>query len=92
MSGVTVGSELDRLVVLRARIDQRIQELTRADLHNGGHIKPVPTAEVALMNLLGVTSRDVKQWAVEAGLLTGVRRGRVSLAIVQAYQKEHERT
>lgn len=90
MNGIVQGTELDRLVVLRAQVDARIEQLRRAEVHNGGAILPVPTSAEALMATLGVTSRQVKEWAVQHGLLACVRRGRVSLTIVQAYQRTHE--
>ena len=93
MSGVqVVGSRLDQLVVLRDKITAEIEYERRAGRHNGRPLLDIPTSAEALMNTLGVTSRQVKEWAVQQGHLTAVRRGRVSLAIVQAYQKEHEQT
>jgi hypothetical protein len=93
MSGVRqVGTRLDQLVVLRDRITYEIETERRNGRHNGHAMRDIPSSAEALMNTLGVTSRDVKEWAVERGLLTAVRRGRVSLAVVQAYQKEHEQT
>lgn len=92
MSGVMVGSRLDQLVVLRDKITAEIEHERRRGWNNGRAMVDVPTSAEALMNTLGVTSRQVKEWAVQAGLLTAVRRGRVSLSIVQAYQKEHEQT
>ena len=92
MSGVMVGSRLDQLVVLRDQISIEIERERRAGRHNGLSMLAVPSSAEALMNTLGVSSREVKEWAVQRGLLTAVRRGRVSLAIVQAYQKEHQPT
>lgn len=90
MSGVICGTRLDQLVVLRDKITAEIEHERRAGRHNGIALRDIPTSAEALMATLGVTSRDVKEWAVQAGLLARVVRGRVSLAIVQAYQKEHE--
>lgn len=93
MNGIRqVGTRLDQLVVLRDRITAEIETERRAGRHNGTALRDIPTSAEALMNTLGVTSRQVKEWAVERGLLTKVVRGRVSLAIVQAYEKEHEPT
>ena len=89
MSGVVCGTRLDQLVVLRDQILVEIERERRAGRHNGRALVDVPTSAEALMNTLGVTSRQVKQWAVEQGLLARVVRGRVSLAIVQAYQENH---
>lgn len=38
---------------------------------------------------LGVTSNDVKVWAVSAGLLDQVRRGRIAAYLVEAYEHAH---
>jgi hypothetical protein len=38
---------------------------------------------------LGVTSHEVKVWAVSVGLLDAVRRGRIKAAIVEAYATAH---
>lgn len=93
MSGVRVlGTRLDQLVVLRDHITREIEIERRAGRHNGTPLQDIPTSAEALMATIGVTSRDVKEWAVQRGLLARVVRGRVSLAIVQAYQKEHEQT
>lgn len=39
---------------------------------------------------LGVTSHDVKVWAVGQGLLPAVRRGRVKGELVAAYEAAHQ--
>ncbi|WP_183092922.1 hypothetical protein [Nocardioides stalactiti] len=39
---------------------------------------------------LGVTSHDVKVWAVSVGLLDQVRRGRIKGAVVEAYATAHQ--
>ena len=39
---------------------------------------------------LGVTSHDVKVWAVSVGLLDAVRRGRIKGALVDAYEAAHQ--
>lgn len=87
-----VGSRLDQLIVLRDQITIEIERERRTGRHNGAHMRDIPTSAEALMNTLGVTSRDVKEWAVTAGLLTAVRRGRVSLTIVHAYQEANHPT
>lgn len=38
---------------------------------------------------LGVTSRQVKEWAVETGRLPAVVRGRISRQLVEAYASQH---
>lgn len=92
MSGVHVGTRLDQLVVLRDHVLAEIEKERRAGWANGQGIRTTPEPAVALMNTLGVTSREVKAWAVDAGLLTAVRRGRVSLTIVKAYQEANHQT
>lgn len=87
-----VGTRLDQLVVLRDQITAEIEMERRRQWRNGHGSVPMPTSSEALMNALGVTSRDVKEWAVTAGLLTAVRRGRVSLTIVRAYQEANPPT
>lgn len=39
---------------------------------------------------LGVTSYDVKVWAVEQGLLPEFKRGTVAVAIIDAYEQDHD--
>lgn len=92
MSGVMCGTRLDQLVVLRDKVLAEIENERRAGRHNGHALADIPTSAEALMATLGVTSRQVKEWAVDRGILARVVRGRVSLAIVQQYQKEHEQT
>jgi hypothetical protein len=46
----------------------------------------------ALMAHYGVAAVDVKRWAVSAGLLDQVRRGRVALELVEAYAAHHPTT
>lgn len=41
------------------------------------------------LTALGVTSRDVKQWAVTAGLMPAVVRGRVRRDVLEAYATAH---
>lgn len=86
-------AEVDRLRDLAARVDAALAEERRIQ----GLAVPVPapveeparelapSAEVRLLAELGVSARDVKEWAVGQGLLTAVRRGRVALALVEAY-------
>lgn len=92
MSGVHVGTRLDQLVVLRDQVTAEIELERRKGWANGRGMLDIPTSAEALMNTLGVTSREVKAWAVDAGLLTAVRRGRVSLTIVRAYQEANQQT
>lgn len=92
MSGVQHGTRLDQLVVLRDTVLAEIEHERRAGRHNGIALRDIPTSAEALLATLGVTSRTVKEWAVQQGLLTAVRRGRVSLTIVRAYQEANHQT
>ena len=40
---------------------------------------------------LGVTSNDVKRWAVTQGLLDTVKRGRIRVELVELYAATHRR-
>lgn len=44
-----------------------------------------PNVVDQILHELGVTTHDVRVWAIEAGLLDGVHRGRISRAIVECY-------
>lgn len=74
-----------RLTVLNGRLLEAIDAATP---------KPARRAEHVLDRLteLGVTSNDVKVWAVSAGLLDAVRRGRVKASLVEAYAAAHPTT
>lgn len=95
MSGVRVTvSRLDDLLKLRARVDHEIAaERRRLELATPRPtprpVRPRENATGALLAQLGVTSRDVKEWAVIKGINTEVSRGRVSLQLVQSYAEEH---
>lgn len=43
-----------------------------------------------LLAQLGVTSTDVKRWAVTVGLLDAVKRGRISVELVETYAEMHQ--
>lgn len=71
-------------MVLRAQVQAAIDEL-RAE---AAPVRPLGRTEARLAEL-GVSSWDVKVWAVERGLLAAVARGRVSLLLVEAWAEEH---
>lgn len=44
----------------------------------------------ARLEELGVTTRQVKQWAVSVGLIPALVRGRVALPIIEKYAEAHQ--
>lgn len=96
MSGVRTGSRLQQLERLAARIQYEIA-VEHARLHlsdNNGctsHEKPATTS-TGRLEQLGVTSLEVKHWAVTVGLLHHVARGRIALSIVEAYATARGKT
>ncbi|EFQ82724.1 hypothetical protein HMPREF0063_11933 [Aeromicrobium marinum DSM 15272] len=76
--------ELKRLADLAARIDDEIR-LASAGRPRSKRVEKV----LPRMHDLCVTAREVKVWAVEAGLIPAVVRGRVSGALVEAYAAAH---
>jgi hypothetical protein len=93
VSGVQCGTYLERLEQLRQQVDQAIAaERRRVALEGPIRLVARPHQQVPRGNRvdmrlasLGVTALQVKEWAVEAGLLDQVRRGRVALSLVEAY-------
>lgn len=73
---------LPRLRALAARLEDELG-LTPS-------VKP-RRAELVLQRLteLGVTSRQVKEWAVEQGLIPTVVRGRIARDLVEAWAAAH---
>lgn len=49
----------------------------------------MPDRSQGVMESLGVTSRDVKEWAVRQGMIPAVVRGKVPESIVFAYAEAH---
>lgn len=86
--------ETARLELLLQRCDEALaaerstaattHAATPAGLPLGG-----PSIELRALADLGVTARDVKLWAVSAGLLDAVHRGRVKHDLVLAYADAH---
>jgi hypothetical protein len=50
-----------------------------------------PSKSVALLDDLGVSAREVKDWALAQGLLSEVVRGRVPREVASAYADAHQR-
>lgn len=93
MSGITVGTRLDQLYALRDRIAQEIRVEERAlalsrPPFKTARKKPGSAPEgkgPALLAALGVTSRQVRDWAIREGLMKSTSRGRVSGKVIQEY-------
>lgn len=92
MSGVTVGTRLEQLLALERKLQLEI----RAErIRLATNVAPLPRVQprrLARVNrvdmrlaALGVSSREVKEWAVRVGLLDAVHRGRVGLQLVEQY-------
>lgn len=98
MSGVTVGSRLEQLEELRSRIEHEIAVERRRVALSVPLRPPSPIRSLVQVNRvdvrlagLGVTSREVKEWAVDAGLLDRVHRGRVAAHLVEMFAEARER-
>ncbi len=101
MSGVKVGTRLERLYLLRDQIRHEIAAEERALVLNGGRgsmprrlraragTVAADARKAASLDELGVTAKQVKQWAVEVGLIPAVVRGRVAQALVDEYAHAH---
>lgn len=89
MSGVTTGTRLEQLRKLRTRIEQEIAAEERRLALEGMRVFQRPARGRnrvdELLAELGATAGDVKRWALAAGLITEIRRGRVGLQLVEAY-------
>lgn len=93
MSGVKVGTRLERLLELRAQVDREIA----AERRRVSTCLPAPTGgrgPLAVDPWEGipehVSSRDIKEWAIRQGLLERARRGRAPKHLVEAYRKAHQ--
>jgi hypothetical protein len=92
VSGIRVGSRLEQLRKLRDQVTVEIELEERRQRLDGR--RPVPGAPASrrggattnhLLEQLGVTAKQVKEWGVEQGLIPTVVRGRVALSLVEAY-------
>lgn len=72
-----------KLCLLEQRLEQEIAAI----------LPPPPRTDRArdLLAQLGVTSNDVKRWAVTQGLLDTVKRGRIRVDLVELYAATHRR-
>lgn len=77
--------ELPRLRELEARIEDELG-IPRPAVR-----RPGQRAEMVLERMaeLGVTARQVKEWAVETGLIPAVVRGRIRRELVEAWAAAH---
>lgn len=101
MTGVRVGSRLERLIQLRTKIDQEIAAEARAAALRApakpqpepkpGVAAPVcpPSTGDALLVELGVTGNEVKLWAVSVGLVDKVNRGPCPNSLIDEYATAH---
>ncbi len=101
MSGVRVGSRLEQLLDLRRQVTVQIEVERRANPTEATRLgltktKRRPKDRTAAPNVvqrrladLGVTTYDVKVWAVEAGILPAVKQGRIGIALVEQYATAH---
>lgn len=94
MSGIRVGTRLEQLYQLRDRLALEIAQEERLELLNGpAPLKVVkhrpPDVVGRRLEQLGLTARQVKDWAVTQGLLERVCRGRVAHELIEAYADAH---
>lgn len=86
--------EARRLSLLIERIDDALEAAGAEPVNR----KPVAKAKRKTpvdhvgqhLRRLGVTSNEVKTWAVSVGLVDKVRRGRIRAELVQAYEDAHQ--
>lgn len=87
MSGIATGTRLDQLKALRRRLDHEIAIEARRSLDapTARRSKPRTRTYRERLEARGIEARQVKEWAVANGLLPEVKRGRVSLDLIEAY-------
>lgn len=95
---ITQGSRLDHLQELRARVDAEIraekeierERVRRRKLMEAARFRrrrsSGPNVVEQRLTRLGVTSADVKHWALGQGLLTEIKRGRLASTLLDAYE------
>lgn len=94
MSGVKVGTRLEQLHALRDRIalEIRAEERRLALQRPAFEVFAKPGRKNAVaeqLEQLGVTSRQVKEWALANGLIDEIKRGRIGAHLVDAYAEAH---
>lgn len=80
----------DRLDRLVRRITHEIGREQRARPEVAAAVRRADLGVQQHLEALGVTAHTVKVWGVQAGLLPAVVRGRVSGALVTAYDHAHQ--
>lgn len=95
LEGIRSGSRLDMLRDLKRRVDAEIRAEEKLERSRTA-IRAYKAKQEARRDSvsqrlarLGVTAHDVKTWALEQGLITEIRRGRVSGDLVDAYAADH---
>ncbi|MDI6911467.1 hypothetical protein [Nocardioides sp.] len=101
MSGVQVGSRVEQLERLLARVEQELaaERLklrtdavdTRGGIrtHTAAPASRIVAAQRRANEPVPLCSRVIKVWAHEQGLIEYVPRGRVRPELVEAYEKAH---
>lgn len=95
VSGVRVGTRLEQLETLRARLDHEIASERRRVLlaqPSSPHTVPVPGPRPdpmkAALAKANTTTRDVRAWAIREGLMSPTQRhGRIGLEIIDRYRE-----
>lgn len=100
MSGVQSGDRLERLYRLRDQVNLEIQVIeheramtprspglatTTLPKPKPAGVRPSDASAKELLAELGATTKQVKRWAVDAGLLPAVARGRVARSVIEDY-------
>ncbi len=101
MTGVRVGSRLEQLLDLRRQVTLQIEVERRKNPTEATRLgvvktKKRPKDRVAPPNVverlltdLGVTTTDVRSWAIDQGLMAPGTHGRIALALVEQYATAH---
>lgn len=86
VNGIRVGTRLEQLYQLRQRLNVEIEIEERKTGRRRKPPRPAkPNTVDQRLRELGVTTHDVKVWAVEHGVLPELKRGRIGLQLVETY-------
>ena len=94
MSGIRVGTRLDRLIDLRRQVDDEItRERRRIELGVSPTATPTSTGQpeqppVTLQDL-GKTALEVRRWALDEGLVDRITTGRIPQWLIDYYAASH---
>lgn len=72
------------------RLELLLDKLRDAIADEQGLARPRDVVSRGLFDL-GLTAHDVRQWALEQGLIDQVRRGRLPLELLNAYRAAHRK-